>query len=102
MCSKMSNITLFKKGSWSYGTDELDLDFIEDKKDKIDLAEYVPSNEWSILAAPAVKHIKTLNSKNFTDLTFYLILRRNGGFLSYILIVPCVILSFLTMVCKLC
>ena len=51
-----------------------------------------------ILDAPAEKHIKTVNSKNYTDLTYYLILRRNGGFLAYILLLPCMLLAILTMV----
>ncbi len=84
-------------GSWTYESDQLDLLFV-DNRSSVDLAEYLPSNEWEILDAPAVKHTKTINSKNYTDLTYYLLLRRNGGFLSYILILPCMLLAFLTMV----
>ncbi len=95
----MQNCSL-KFGSWTYETTQLDLVFM-DGRSTVDLAEYTPSNEWQILDAPAVKHIKTINGRNYTDLTFYLILRRNGGFYSYILLVPCVLLAFLTMVRKL-
>ena len=69
-----------------------------DNISEIDLSEYVPSNEWNILEAPGFRHIKTINSNQYTDLTFYLVLQRNGGFLAYILIVPCMMLAFLTMV----
>ncbi len=88
-----------KFGSWTYETEQLDLIFMDDRS-AIDLTEYTRSNEWQILDAPAVKHIKTIDSKHYTDLTFYLILRRNGGFYSYILLLPCILLAFLTMVCK--
>jgi hypothetical protein len=58
----------------------------------------LPSNEWKIIATPAEKHLKVYNNKNFTDLTFYFVLRRNGGFYTYILILPCVLLAMNTMV----
>lgn len=86
-----------KFGSWTYETELLDLKFVDDKE-SVDLAEYAPSNEWQIIDAPAVKHTKIYNSKMYTDLTFYLVLRRNGGFLTYILILPCMLLAVLTMV----
>ena len=85
------------KGSWAYETDLIDLLFI-DNFTSIDLTEYVPSNEWSIVNTPAFKHKKMVNFKNYTDLAFHLILRRNGGNLAYTLIIPCMLLSFLTMV----
>lgn len=85
-------------GSWTYETEKLDMLFVDDRA-SVDLAEYTPSNEWYILDAPAFKNTKEYNSKNYTDLTFYIVLRRNGGFYSYILILPCVLLAVLTMVC---
>lgn len=86
-------------GSWTYETSKMDLKFI-DNISSIDLSEYIKSNEWNIISAPAKRHVKLFDSKNYTDLTYYLILRRNGGFLSYILIVPCMLLALLTMVMK--
>lgn len=51
-----------------------------------------------IIEAPAYKKIKQFDSKNFTQLIFHVVLKRNGNFFSYILIVPCMLLSLLTMV----
>ena len=50
------------------------------------------------MEAPAFKNLKLFNAKNYTDLTYILTLQRNGGFLAYILILPCILLAFLTMV----
>ena len=87
-----------------------------DGESKMDLSEYVQSPEWlvilihvsllsikfylrNIIEAPGYKNIKLFDNKNITIMTYNLILRRNGGFISYILIVPCILMAILTMVC---
>jgi hypothetical protein len=86
-----------------------------DGESKMDLSEYVQSPEWlvilihvsllsikfylrNIIEAPGYKNIKLFDNKNITIMTYNLILRRNGGFISYILIVPCILMAILTMV----
>jgi nicotinic acetylcholine receptor len=83
--------------SWTFGTNELDL-VLANNKSFVDLEDYTPSNEWQILSAPIFRNIKAYNLKNLTDITVYFVLQRYGGFLAYILILPCVLLSILTMV----
>jgi hypothetical protein len=76
----------------------IDLDFYENM-DKIDLNDYESSKEWKIdrEAIYGRKHYRTFENKNYTVLTYYLIFYRNPGFYTYILILPCVLLAFLTM-----
>ena len=84
-------------GSWAYENELIDLLFI-DGKNSVDLTEYVPSNEWKIMETHAFKHKRLINGKNYSDLSFNLILRRNSNNLIYILIVPCLLLELLTSV----
>jgi hypothetical protein len=76
----------------------MDLDFY-DNMDKIDLNDYESSKEWKIDqdAIFGRKHYRVFEQKNYTVLTYYLILYRNPGFYTYLLIFPCVLLAFLTM-----
>lgn len=86
-------------GSWSYDRTLIDLDFYMDM-DKIDLSDYERSKEWQIDKEQSYgeRTYRSIDNKNFTVLTFYLILHRNPGFYTYLLIFPCILLAFLTMV----
>jgi len=66
----------------------------------IDTKDYLISAEWDLLESPAVKNVKyyTGLAEPYPDLTFYLKMKRVAMFYSYILILPCVLLSFLTLV----
>lgn len=85
-------------GSWAYDSALIDLDFAD--SDKIDLNDYEHSKEWKIQNDYlfGTKSYRTQDSKNYTVLTYYLIVDRNPGFYTYLLIFPCVLLAFLTMV----
>lgn len=58
------------------------------------------SNVWDVIAAPAIRNeIKYVCCPEpFVDLTFSLIIRRRATFYAYILILPCVLLTSLTLV----
>lgn len=62
--------------------------------------DYESSKEWK-LQIPYLYGTKTNrveDNKNYTVLTYYLIMNRNPGFYTYLLIMPCVLLAILTMV----
>jgi hypothetical protein len=86
-------------GSWSYPTDLVDIDFYGDEN-KIDLNDYETSKEWQIDTESlfGVKSYRVQENKNYTVITYYLVVYRNPGFYTYLLIVPCILLAFLTMV----
>ncbi len=85
-------------GSWIYDTTMLDLDFY-DAQTSIDLNDFESSKEWELDrdALYGFKHQRQVEDKNYTVLTFYIVLHRNPGFYTYLLIFPCVLLAFLTM-----
>ncbi len=88
-----------KFGSWTYDGFKLDISFFDDL-DEVDLNDYIESNEWKILDNPAKKNVKYYPccQEPYPDLTFTVKLRRKVAFYNYILILPCVLLSSLTLV----
>jgi len=60
----------------------------------------MPSNEWALLEHPAVKNLNYYKccDEPYPDLTFSVKLKRIAVFYNYILVLPCVLLSFLTLV----
>ena len=92
-----------KFGSWTYDGYKMDLQILvdEDKDpDKIDLSEYVESNSWKIIKAPAKKRVQhyTCCPEPFVDLAFTLVFQRRATFYNYILILPCILLTSITLV----
>ncbi|XP_041363747.1 neuronal acetylcholine receptor subunit alpha-10-like [Gigantopelta aegis] len=94
----VQNCTL-KFGSWTYDGDQLDLKFL-DNKNYIDLTAYVESNSWIIIDVPAIRNVKkyTCCPGTFIDLRYYLIFQRRATLYNYILILPCVLLTSITLV----
>lgn len=86
-------------GSWSFDNTLIDLEFY-DNESKIDLSDYESSKEWQIQnnVLFGTKTNRVEDNKNYTVLTYYLIMNRNPGFYLYLLIMPCVLLAILTMV----
>lgn len=62
--------------------------------------DYIESNEWVLVEHPAVRHVKRYPccDEPYIDLTFIMKVKRMGAFYSYILILPCVLLSSITLV----
>jgi len=87
-----------KFGSWTYDGFQLDISFANN--DSIDISGYTHSNEWNLIAWPAQKHVVYYQGlvAPYPDLTFYIQLQRVPMFHKYILVLPCVLLSFLTLV----
>jgi len=88
-----------KFGSWTNDGFRLDINFFNNDS-AVDISDYVPSNEWALVGNPAEKHIKYYNCciEPYPDLTFTVRLKRIAVFYNYILVLPCVLLSFLTLV----
>ncbi|XP_053967053.1 acetylcholine receptor subunit alpha-like 2 [Anastrepha obliqua] len=98
--------TCFMKfGSWTYDGDQIDLKHINQRNDKdnkveigIDLREYYPSVEWDILGVPAERHEKYYPccAEPYPDIFFNITLRRKTLFYTVNLIIPCVGISYLS------
>ncbi|XP_072381370.1 acetylcholine receptor subunit alpha-like 2 [Diabrotica undecimpunctata] len=97
--------TCFMKfGSWTYDGNQIDLKHINQKvgEDKvevgIDLREYYPSVEWDILGVPAERHERYYPccAEPYPDIFFNITLRRKTLFYTVNLIVPCVGISYLS------
>lgn len=88
-----------KFGSWTYDGAKLDVHFY-DNGTGFDFGDYIESNEWDIKEFTAKKNIKKYNCcpEIYPDLTFSMVLKRKVAFYNYILILPCVLLSSLTLV----
>ncbi|GFO18687.1 neuronal acetylcholine receptor subunit alpha-7 [Plakobranchus ocellatus] len=94
-----------KFGSWTYGGDMVDLMvLINDTghtNGSIDISEYRKSNSWEILDVPAVRNCQFYTccpNEPYIDLSFTIIFQRRSAFYNYILILPCILLTSLTLV----
>ncbi|XP_023245890.1 acetylcholine receptor subunit alpha-L1 isoform X3 [Copidosoma floridanum] len=97
-------ICFMKFGSWTYDGFQIDLKHINQKAGGnqvpvgIDLREYYPSVEWDILGVPAERHEKYYSCCNepYIDIFFNITLRRKTLFYTVNLIIPCVGISYLS------
>ncbi|XP_062985192.1 neuronal acetylcholine receptor subunit alpha-6 [Elgaria multicarinata webbii] len=84
-----------KFGSWTYDKAKIDLLIIGSKVDMNDLWE---NNEWEIVDASGYKHDIKYNccEEIYTDITYSFYIRRLPMFYTINLIIPCLFISFLT------
>ncbi|CAD5116496.1 DgyrCDS5376 [Dimorphilus gyrociliatus] len=93
-----------KFGSWTYDGLQVDLDHlsvpepVERIEEGIDLQDFYRSVEWDILTVPAKKNEKKYPccAEIYPDITFNITIRRKTLFHTVNLIIPCVAISFLT------
>ena len=96
-----------KFGSWTYDGYQVDLqhhkqvdgmDSLARIEMGIDVRDFYQSTEWDILEIPAKKNEKfyTCCSEPYPDITFNVTMRRKTLFHTVNLIIPCVAISFLT------
>ncbi|XP_040572119.1 acetylcholine receptor subunit alpha-like 1 [Lepeophtheirus salmonis] len=93
-----------KFGSWTYDGYMVDLRHINQKGSSseieigMDLQEYYISTEWDVMTAPAVRNEKYYPccEEPYPDIIFYLTLRRKSLFYTVNVIIPCVGISFLS------
>ncbi|XP_035483384.2 neuronal acetylcholine receptor subunit alpha-5 [Scophthalmus maximus] len=82
-----------KFGSWTYDGSQVDIileDFHVDKQD------YFDNGEWEIVKATGSRGLRTDGSSSYPTITYYFIIRRLPLFYTLFLIIPCIGLSFLT------
>ncbi|XP_002730866.3 neuronal acetylcholine receptor subunit alpha-2-like [Saccoglossus kowalevskii] len=86
---------VMKFGSWTYDGFLIDLVAMDED---VDLEDYWESGEWDIIASPGTKHTIKYPCcyEIFTDITFNFVIRRKPLFYTVNLIIPCVLISFLT------
>ncbi|XP_056099967.1 neuronal acetylcholine receptor subunit alpha-3 [Rhinichthys klamathensis goyatoka] len=84
-----------KFGSWTYDKAKIDLVLIGST---INLSEFWESGEWTIIDAPGYKHDIKYNccEEIYTDITYSLYIRRLPLFYTINMIIPCLLISFLT------
>lgn len=89
-----------KFGSWTYDGTKLDLFFYQNLTE-FSLSDYIKATEWDITKNMAKKSEKFYDcclDTPYPDLTFHLRIKRKVAFYSFILILPCLLLSLLTLV----
>ncbi|XP_053677862.1 acetylcholine receptor subunit alpha-like isoform X2 [Anopheles nili] len=95
---------VMKFGSWTYDGFQVDLRHIDEMNETnvvevgVDLSEFYTSVEWDILEVPAVRNEKfyTCCDEPYLDITFNITMRRKTLFYTVNLIIPCMGISFLT------
>ncbi|CAH1373919.1 hypothetical protein MTP99_015281 [Tenebrio molitor] len=95
---------LMKFGSWTYNGLQVDLKHVDQVsgsnivKVGIDLSEFYLSVEWDILAVPATRNEEydPCCTVPYSDITFKITMRRKTLFYTVNLIIPCVGITFLT------
>ncbi|XP_048225407.1 neuronal acetylcholine receptor subunit alpha-3 isoform X2 [Perognathus longimembris pacificus] len=85
-----------KFGSWSYDKAKIDLVLLGDS---MNLKDYWESGEWTVIRAPGYKHEIKYNccEEIYPDITYSLYIRRLPLFYTVNLIVPCLLISCLTL-----
>lgn len=84
-----------KFGSWTYDKAKIDLERIENT---VDLNNYWESGEWAIINAVGTYNTKKYDCCHeiYPDITYFFIIRRLPLFYSINLIIPCLLISCLT------
>ncbi|XP_067098432.1 neuronal acetylcholine receptor subunit alpha-2 isoform X2 [Osmerus mordax] len=84
-----------KFGSWTYDKAKIDLEKIEDT---VDLNNYWESGEWAIINAVGRYNTKKYDCCHeiYPDITYFFIIRRLPLFYTINLIIPCLLISCLT------
>ncbi|XP_055679483.1 acetylcholine receptor subunit alpha-like isoform X1 [Lutzomyia longipalpis] len=95
---------VLKLGSWTYDGFKVDLRHMDEQSGSnivdvgVDLSEFYMSVEWDILEVPAVRNEKfyTCCDEPYLDITFNITMRRKTLFYTVNIIIPCMGISFLT------
>ncbi|XP_051284260.1 neuronal acetylcholine receptor subunit alpha-2-like [Dicentrarchus labrax] len=84
-----------KFGSWTYDRAKIDLEPFENT---VDLKDYWESGEWAIVNAVGTYNTKKYDCCHeiYPDITYYFVIRRLPLFYTINLIIPCLLISFLT------
>ncbi|XP_077995216.1 neuronal acetylcholine receptor subunit alpha-6-like [Glandiceps talaboti] len=85
-----------KFGSWAYSGNELLLLLMNDGAEKEDFWE---NSEWEVIDAPGVNYTMKYDccEEIYSNIQYVIIIRRRSDFYVVNLIIPCMIMSFLTL-----
>lgn len=92
-------ICYLRFASWTQDSQKLDLTFHENRSE-VTLEEFKKSNEWSIVARPAIRRLfkQACCPNKWPTLLFFLVLKRNSSFYAYLLVLPSLLLACLNLV----
>ncbi|XP_070810003.1 neuronal acetylcholine receptor subunit alpha-5 [Pituophis catenifer annectens] len=82
-----------KFGSWTYDGSQVDIILVDEEVDKRD---FFDNGEWEIVTATGIRRNRTDGSCWYPFITYSFIIRRLPLFYTLFLIIPCIGLSFLT------
>ncbi|XP_055333397.1 neuronal acetylcholine receptor subunit alpha-7-like isoform X2 [Paramacrobiotus metropolitanus] len=85
-----------KFGSWSYDGNRIDLQL---KKNEADLSGFMKNGEWELIGVPAQRNVITYECcpEPYVDVTFTIIIRRRVLFYVFNLVLPCALISSITL-----
>jgi nicotinic acetylcholine receptor len=89
-------ICTLKFGSWAYDGTQVD---VFNRSNGIDLKNYVSNGEWELIEVKVIRNyvIYSCCPEPYPDITFTLHMRRRTLYYTYNVIVPCIMLSALTL-----
>ncbi|XP_033750129.1 neuronal acetylcholine receptor subunit alpha-9-like [Pecten maximus] len=89
-------ICRMKVGSWAYDGFQVD---VFNRSNSIDLSNFVSNGEWELIGVKAVRNVVKYQCcpESFPDVTFTLHISRRTLYYTYNVIIPCVMLSILTL-----
>lgn len=90
-----------KFGSWAHDGTKLDFMFDPEYAEAMIADDYfVPNKAWTLIDAPGRRNVfkYACCPETYIDLTYTIQFRRSATFYTYILILPCVLLTSLTLV----
>ncbi|XP_060066499.1 acetylcholine receptor subunit alpha-type acr-16-like [Ylistrum balloti] len=85
-----------KMGSWAYDGFQVD---VTNRTMEVDTSNYVDNGEWTLIDTKVVRNVKYYPCcpEPFPDVTFYIHLRRRVLYYAFNVIIPCMLLSSLTL-----
>ncbi|CAG5130935.1 unnamed protein product, partial [Candidula unifasciata] len=83
-------------GSWAYDGFQVD---VTNRSDNVDLSNYVDNGEWELLGTKIIRRVKqyTCCPEPYVDVTFYIKIRRRVLYYFLNVIIPCMLLSSLSL-----
>ncbi|KAK3097031.1 hypothetical protein FSP39_005744, partial [Pinctada imbricata] len=89
-------ICKMKMGSWAYDGFQVD---VFNRSNGVDLTNFVSNGEWQLIKVDSVRNVVRYPccTTTFPDVTFFLHIRRRTLYYTYNVIIPCVMLSMLTL-----
>ncbi len=79
-------------GSWTFDAQQV---IIKQEKPMVNLEDYLPSGTWDVISAPV--EVKYSNETNRMELVYFFRIRRKTLFYTVNLIIPTVLISFLSL-----